>query len=211
MYLPKAFEEKRLPVLCDVMRTCPFATLVVRTAEGMDAAHIPFEWSPEPAPLGCLRGHVARANTLWKDFDAQHDVLVMFQGPHAYVSPDWYPGSKTHGKEVPTWDYVVVHAEGRMRVIDDPAWLRPFLETLTRHHESDRPTPWHVDDAPADFIADQMRYIVGVEIPVTRLTGKWKASQNRAMADRRGALEGLRREGGPTEQAMADVVARYVK
>ncbi len=211
MYLPRSFEEKRPEVLLEFLRTHPFATLVVQTADGPEAAHIPFEWRPGPGPFGSLQGHLARANPLWCDADTHFEALVLFQGPHAYISPAWYPGRHTHGKEVPTWDYVVVHAHGPLHVIDDPAWLRAQVEQLTDHHEAGRPDPWKVAEAPAEYTDKELRHIIGVEIPLTRLEGKWKASQNRAMADRRGVVAGLCREGGPAEKAMAEVVQQFVE
>ena len=131
MYVPSHFAETRIEVLHGLIRNHPFGALVVLASGGLDANHIPFEIDPEPAPLGTLRGHVARANTMWKDFSAQVDALVIFQGPHTYVSPAWYATKKEHGKVVPTWNYAVVHARGPLRVIDDRVWLRHFFEQLT--------------------------------------------------------------------------------
>jgi transcriptional regulator len=210
MYLPRSFEEKRLPLLRQIMHEHSFATLIVHTRSGPEAAHIPFEWVDDPVPLGTLRAHLARPNPLWREFDPAFEALVVFHGPHAYISPDWYPGSKAHGREVPTWNYVTVHARGPLRIIDDPAWLRTLLERQVSHHEAGRTTPWAMDDAPADFIDDQLRYIIGIEIPLKSLTGKVKASQNRTPAERAGVEAGLRAEGGEAEAAMADIVRRSI-
>jgi transcriptional regulator len=178
---------------------------VTVTPGGLDANHIPFEVDPEPAPLGTLRGHVARANPVWRD-SRDAEVLVIFQGPGAYISPAWYPTKQESGKVVPTWNYAVVHAHGRLRAIEDRAWLRAFVETLTNRHEAGRATPWQVADAPADYIESMLGGIVGIEVAVSRLAGKWKVSQNRPAHDRTGVVEGLSREGGAAAVAMADIV-----
>jgi transcriptional regulator len=208
MYLPKHFEETRVEVLHELIRAHPFGSLVTLTSGGLDANHIPFEVAPDPAPFGTLRGHVARANPVWRDRSSEVAALVIFQGPDTYVSPSWYPTKLETGKVVPTWNYAVVHAHGVPRFIDDRAWLRAFVETLTTRHESGRPAPWKVTDAPADFIDKQVGAIIGLEIPITRLIGKWKVSQNRPVQDRQGAVEGLLREGGESGAAMADLVRR---
>jgi transcriptional regulator len=208
MYTPKHFEETRVEVLHGLIRTHPFGALVTMTAEGLDANHIPFEIDPDPAPFGTLRGHVARANPLWREVAPRAAALVIFQGPDTYVSPSWYPTKAETGKVVPTWNYAVVHAHGVPRFIDDRAWLRAFVEQLTTRHEAGRREPWKVTDAPADFIDAQVGAIIGVEVPITRLTGKWKVSQNRPAQDRAGAVEGLVREGGPSGAAMADLIRR---
>jgi transcriptional regulator len=208
MYLPKDFEETRVEVLHELIRTYPLGTVVMVTSAGLDANHVPFEVDPQPVPFGTLRGHVARANPLWRDAASSPDVMVIFQGPDTYVSPAWYPTKAETGKVVPTWNYAVVHAHGRLQVIDDRVWLRAFVEKLTKRHESKRLEPWHVTDAPADFIDTMVGAIVGIEIPIARLVGKFKVSQNRPGKDRRGAIEGLLREGGEPGAAMADLVRR---
>ncbi|MEP7154421.1 MAG: FMN-binding negative transcriptional regulator [Betaproteobacteria bacterium] len=189
MYLPAHFNEERVDVLHQLIQYHPLGTLVIHSDDGLSADHIPFLVDPSPAPFGTLRGHVARANPLWQKAGAE--AMVVFQGPDAYVSPSWYPSKKEHGKVVPTWNYAVVHAHGTLRAIDDAVWLRDFLETLTQHFESPMPMPWNVSDAPADFIETLLRSIVGIEIPMTRLLGKWKTSQNRPRADREGVMAGL--------------------
>ena len=205
MYVPKHFEETHVPVLHDLIRAHPLGALVTLTGGGLDANHVPFEIDPAPAPFGTLRAHVARANPVWRESrDAQ--VLVIFQGPSTYVSPAWYPTKQETGKVVPTWNYAVVHAHGPLRVIDDRAWLRAFVETLTNRHEASRPEPWAVSDAPADYVDGMVAGIVGLEVPIARLVGKWKVSQNRPAQDRTGVVEGLRREGGEDAAAMAEIV-----
>jgi transcriptional regulator len=165
------------------------------------------EIDADPEPLGTLRGHVARANPVWQDPAPHLDALVIFAGPQLYVTPSWYPTKQESGKVVPTWNYAVVHAHGPLRPIDDPAWLRAFVTRLTARHEGERAAPWHVTDAPADFIERQLAGIVGIEIPVRQLDGKWKVSQNRTSADRAGVVAGLRERGAPDSDAMADLVA----
>ena len=208
MYLPSHFAEARVEVLHDLIRAYPFGTLVVLASNGLDANHIPFEIDPEPAPFGTLRGHLARANPLWKDFSAQVDALAIFQGPHTYISPSWYPTKKEHGKVVPTWNYAVVHATGPLRVIDEQAWVRRFVEQLTHRHEAHRSDPWQVTDAPAHFVDTMTSAIVGIEIPISRLTGKWKVSQNRPEKDRAGVVEGLLQDRSDASNKMAQLVGQ---
>ena len=171
MYLPKHFEEARVEVLHDLIRAFPLGTLVTLTAGGLDANHIPFEVDPEPSPFGTLRGHVARANPVWRGISAGAEALVIFQGPDTYISPSWYETKAETGKVVPTWNYVVVHAHGVPRFIDDRAWLRAFVTRLTERHEAGRQTPWKVTDAPAEYIDAQLGAIIGLEIPIARLVG----------------------------------------
>ena len=206
MYLPKHFEETRVEVLHALVRAHPLAALVTLGAGGLEANHIPFEIDPDPAPFGTLRGHVARANPVWRELSRGADALAIFQGPATYVSPSWYPTKQEGGKVVPTWNYAVVHAYGPLRAVDDPAWLRAFVERLTNRHESGRTAPWHVTDAPADYVDKMVTAIVGIELPVTRLLGKWKTSQNRPARDRAGVVAGLEQDGGDAARAMAALV-----
>ena len=208
MYLPKHFEETRVDVLHAHIRAHPLGALVVLTANGLDANHIPLEIDPDPAPFGTLRGHIARANPLWRDAAGEIEALAIFQGPSTYISPAWYPTKQETAKVVPTWNYAVVHAHGTVSFIDDRAWLRAFVERLTDRHEAGRPAPWKVTDAPEEFIESMVGGIIGLEMPVTRLVGKWKVSQNRPAHDQRGAIDGLLREGGEGAAAMADLIRR---
>ena len=171
--------------------------------DGPEANHLPFEIDPEPAPFGTLRGHVARANPVWRAAVSGVPALVIFHGPDAYVSPSLYPSKREDARVVPTWNYLVVHAHGSLRAIEDAGWLRAFIERLTRRHEASRREPWAVSDAPEDFVASMLRGIVGLELPVAKLFGKCKLSQNRSPADRRAVEEGLRREGGAAGEALA--------
>jgi transcriptional regulator len=208
MYLPGHFEESRVEVLHELIRAHPLGALVTLTAGGLGADHIPFEVEPGPGPFGTLRGHVARANPVWREGARDVEALVIFQGPSLYISPAWYPTKQQTAKVVPTWNYAVVHAHGTPRFIDDRAWLRDFVTRLTDRHEAARSEPWRVTDAPADYIDTMLGAIIGVEIPITRLVGKWKVSQNRGAQDRQGVVEGLSREGGACGTAMADLVRR---
>jgi transcriptional regulator len=159
---------------------------------------------PDPARFGPLRAHVARANPVWRD--GAGDALVIFQGPALYVTPSWYPSKREGGKVVPTWNYAVVHASGVLRAIDDATWLRAFVTRLTDRHEGRRAAPWKVTDAPADYVDKMLTAIVGIELPVARLVGKWKVSQNRPAADRAGVIAGLEADGDDAARAMAAAV-----
>ncbi len=206
MHTPKHFEEPRIEVLHELIRKQSLATLVVMGSSGLNANHIPLYLSGEPGPLGTLRGHVSRSNPVWKDFDAAIEALAIFSGPEAYITPNWYATRRETGQAVPTWNYVVVHAQGPLRVIEDPAWLRAHVEELTRHKESGFPEPWTMADAPSDYIARLLAGIVGLEMPVTRIEGKWKVSQNQPEANRRGVVAGLEASGDPHAPAMAALV-----
>ena len=206
MYIPKHFEETRTEALHEFIRANPLGALVTSSPSGLDANHIPFELVPDRPAFGALRGHIARANPLWRDFSEDVEALVIFQGASEYVSPTWYPTKGDTGEVVPTWNYVVVHAHGPLRVIDDKAWLRDFVGELTDRHEAGRDEPWSLADAPAEYIDRMVGAIVGIEIPLARLTGKWKVSQNRPDKDRAGVVDGLLREGHESAVAMADIV-----
>ena len=197
MYLPAHFEEKRPALLHEFVRAHPLGLLVTHAAgDELRADTIPFLLDADPAGgPGILRGHVARANALWRETRTDADSLVVFQGPQAYISPSFYPSKAEHGKVVPTWNYVMVQARGRLRAIEDAAWLHAFVTRLTERHESQRARPWAVSDAPADYIATMLGAIVGIEIVLSALTGKWKVSENRSAADRAGVVQGLREEG----------------
>ncbi|HEY4069158.1 MAG TPA: FMN-binding negative transcriptional regulator [Burkholderiaceae bacterium] len=196
MYLPKHFEESRPAVLHELIRAQPLGLLVTLADAGLQANTIPFILDPDPAGgPGILRAHVARANPLWRETRGEVESLVVFQGEQAYISPGWYPSKAEHGKVVPTWNYVMVQARGTLRAIDDAPWLRAFVTRLTERHEAPLVKPWAVTDAPPDFIDTMLRAIVGIEIQLSALTGKWKVSQNRSAADRAGVAQGLRDAG----------------
>ena len=206
MYLPSHFEETRVEILHRLIRAHPLGALVTFGADGLDANHVPFEIDPDPAPFGTLHAHVARANPVWREFSKEVDPLVIFQGAQTYVTPSWYRTKTETGKVVPTFNYIVVHAYGTMRVFEDSAWLRKFVSGLTDRFEASRAQPWAVTDAPEDFVAMQLRAIVGVEIQLTRLIGKWKTSQNRPAADQLGVIAGLRDSDDAVARAMAAAV-----
>jgi transcriptional regulator len=210
MYLPKAFEPPDVDTMQQFVRVNPFGALVTMTSGGLEGNHIPFLIDAEPAPYGTLRGHVARANPIWRECEQSLEALVIFQGPDSFISPSWYPSKQETAAVVPTWNYVVVHAHGPVRVIQDADWLRAHVEALTNRHEQDRDPPWAVSDAPADFIQKLVRAIVGLEIPITRLTGKWKLGQNRSERDRAGVVDGLRREGRESAEALASLVRETI-
>jgi transcriptional regulator len=170
----------------------------------LEATHIPWLYEPEPSPLGCLVGHVARANSHWQALPADSEVLVIFSGANAYVSPSWYPTKQRTAKVVPTWNYVAVHAYGIAETFDDPASLRGVVAHLTEAQEARFAEPWSLDDAPADFTAALLRQIVGIRLCLTRFEGKRKLSQNRPQEDRAGVLETLGRSSRPMDQALAD-------
>jgi len=206
MYLPKSFEPPDIGTLQQFVRAHPFGVLVAMTRGGLEGNHIPFLIDVEPEPYGTLRGHVARANPIWQEVQLWTDALVIFQGPDSFISPSWYPSKLETAAVVPTWNYVVVHAHGHLRVIQDPHWLRAHVEELTNRHEQDREAPWAVTDAPADYIQKMVGAIVGLEIPITRLTGKWKLGQNRTERDRAGVVDGLIGEGTESAEALAALV-----
>lgn len=180
MYIPKHFEEIRPELLRGLIARHPLGALITHGANGLCADHIPFEIVDDGSPFGVLRAHVARANPLWRHAG---ETMVVFQGPSAYVSPSLYEDKPVTGKVVPTWNYAVVHAHGPLRAIEDPAWLLALLERLTGAHEGPRDAPWSVRDAPPEFIDKLLGAIVGIEIPVRRMEGKWKMSQNRSQVD----------------------------
>lgn len=206
MYIPKQFEEPRVDVMHELMRACPLATVVTQSANGLNANHIPLHLSPSPAPFGTLQGHVARANPVLRDFAEPREVLAVFHGPECYITPSWYATKAETGKVVPTWNYAVVHAHGRVRVMDDAAWLRAQLEALTNHNESTFAEPWAVSDAPQEYTDKLIGNIVGFEIVITRLSGKWKVSQNQPQQNRSSVIEGLEASGRPASSAMAALV-----
>jgi transcriptional regulator len=211
MYLPAHFTETRTEVLHDLIRAHPFAVLVTLDAAGLVANHIPMEIDAGGGPLGTLRGHVARANPAWSSHRSEVEAMAVFQGPDGYITPSYYATKATTGKVVPTWNYATVHAYGPLRAIEDAAWLRALVERLTGRHEGDRQhatgaPPWQVSDAPATYIDALLHMIVGIEIPITRLEGKWKVSQNRPREDRAGVVTGLGEGSDPDQHAMAALV-----
>ncbi|HYO83465.1 MAG TPA: FMN-binding negative transcriptional regulator, partial [Bryobacteraceae bacterium] len=182
MYQPAVFREDRLDTLHALIRAHPLATLITGGPGGLIANLIPFVLVDE-GPQGTLRAHIAKANDQVDALSSGAEALVVFQGPEAYISPSWYVSKREHGQVVPTWNYVVVQVRGIARVIDDPDWLRAQIQLLTSAQEGKRSAPWKVSDAPESFISGQIRAIIGIEIPVSVIEGKWKVSQNRSLAD----------------------------
>jgi transcriptional regulator len=208
MYVPSHFEETRTSVMHELIRARGLGTLVTLDDSGLNANHIPFEIDAGEGEFGVLRAHVARANPVWKHFSHAVDAMVVFQGAQAYITPSWYETKKTDGKVVPTYNYISVHAYGELRAIEDKAWLRRFVGRLTDRYEAPRAAPWAVSDASDDYIDKMLGVIVGIEIPVKRLVGKWKTSQNQPAANRAGVVAGLTEIGSDDARAMAKSVER---
>ncbi|SUX54001.1 FMN-binding negative transcriptional regulator [Chromobacterium vaccinii] len=202
MYQPSHFVEADPAVLLSLIRARPLATVAINGEDGPLANHLPLLAVEEDGALR-LRGHVARANPLWRLLEAEPQALAVFQGDDAYISPSWYPAKAEHGKVVPTWNYMVAHARGRLRAVDDPQWLRKLLEELTARREAGFPLPWQVADAPADYLDKMLRAIVGIELTVGRLDGKYKLSQNQDEATRLSVRAGLAGSGDERARALA--------
>ena len=208
MYQPAHFVEQDPAALLALMRAHPLATLIRGGAE-LSADVMPIEVD-RVGDGWRVAAHVARANPLWREADGQ-PVLLVFQGPQGYVSPNWYPGKSEHGKAVPTWNYAMVQVHGTLRATQDPQWLRAFVTRLTERHEAGRAAPWHVSDAPADYLDAMLKAIVGIEIEVTRVEGKFKLSQNRPAEDRTGVVLGLEADSAAQRQPEADALAQAMQ
>jgi transcriptional regulator len=202
MYTPPAFAETRIEALHEAIRAHGLATLVTHAADGMIATHLPLMLDATRGRFGTLIGHLARANP--QAHRATGEALVIFQGPDGYITPSYYPTKRENAKVVPTWNYAAVHAYGPLRIIDDKAELLAIVTRLTNAHEQPRAQPWAVSDAPEDFIDGMLRAIVGIEVPITRLEGKWKMSQNRPAVDRAGVVSGLAADGHDALAAVVD-------
>lgn len=211
MYQPPHFREDRLDVMQDLIRSHPLGLLISAGAGGILANPIPFLIDASVGEKGLLTAHLSRANPQWKALAEGAEALVVFQGPQAYVTPSWYETKRETGKVVPTWNYAIVQVRGAVTVRDDADWLDEQVRALTGEHEGRRDAPWAVDDAPADFLKAQLRGIVGVEIDISAIEGKWKVSQNRPEADRKGVADGLTKEKGASEDApdMLSLVRTY--
>ena len=209
MYVPPAFREEDLPTIHSEMRKIQLATLVTQSSGGLVATHLPLFLDATEGKYGTLHGHLARANEQWSTGLESVEALAIFTGPDAYVTPSWYPSMKESGKVVPTWIYVAIHAYGRARFSEDPTLLREIITRLTDIHEAASPTPWQVNDAPADYIDAQLKRIVAVTIPISRLEGKWKFDQRSSEQDRLGVIAGLRAQGGRKEEEAADIMENF--
>ena len=206
MYNPSHFVESRVEVLQTLVRAYPLATLITLSNGGLVANHIPMVVRQNGSPFGMLVGHVARANTVWSATDFTVPALVCFQGPQAYISPSLYATKQEHGKVVPTWNYVVVQASGPLTIHDDPVWVRAQVTELTQQQEASRATPWSVDDAPRDYTDAMLRVLVGISVPITTLTGKWKVSQNQPAANQASVVQALAQSPHDQAHAMAQLV-----
>jgi transcriptional regulator len=202
MYLPEHFAERRPEELQRIMHDFPLGTLVTHTDQGLDANHIPFELDAARGACGTLQGHIARANPLWKEVPNGAEVLVIFRGHHGYISPSWYPSKHETHRHVPTWNYEVVHAHGKLRIMDDEKFVAGVVARLTRRHEATEPRPWRMRDAAPDYLDQMLKMIVGLEVEIVRLEGKRKLGQNREVRDLEGAVGALR-DRGQTELASA--------
>lgn len=204
MYLPDHFTETRADELHRLIREQPLGALVRSMPDGLDADHLPFELDAARGPLGTLQAHVARANPLGSAAGEDLEVLVIFRGHQGYISPNWYPSKHEAHRQVPTWNYEVVHAHGRLRIIDDEKFVAALLARMTRRHEAGEPRPWRMGDAPRDYLQERLKAVVGIEVELTRLEGKRKLSQNREPRDVDGAVAALRERGmEDLAQAMA--------
>jgi transcriptional regulator len=205
MYSPSHFQETRPEVMHELMRAHALACIVVTTPDGLAADHVPLHFRADGSEHGSLVGYVARANPLWRNADGAQ-VLVIFQGDDAYISPNWYPSKAVDGKVVPTWNYAVVHAHGMLRAVHDAAWILDLLKTLTNAHEQSQSHPWKVEDAPAGYTEKLLAGIVGIQIDIQSLSGKWKMSQNRPASERAGVADGLNAVGSDTANAVAQLI-----
>lgn len=197
MYIPASFKQTRPDRLHELIFKHPLGLLVTHGESGLEASPVPFLLYPQEGEHGVLRAHLAKANPHWKSLVSMDECLVVFQGPEGYVTPNWYPGKAATHRAVPTWNYATVQVRGRPAVTEDPVWLRRQLADLTACQEQSRPAPWSLDDAPADYLATQLKAIVGIEIPIRHIEGKWKMSQNKDEADREGVVRGLRSASDP--------------
>jgi transcriptional regulator len=208
MYEPPLHRQEDLAAQHKLIQSHPLGLLVSHGPGGLIANAMPFLIDSSASKLGTLRAHMARANGQWRDLDGESDVLVVFQGADHYITPSWYETKRETGKVVPTWNYVMVQVRGRPRVVDDAAWLHRQIGALTHMQEASRAAPWAVTDAPAPFVEAQVRAIVGLEIEIAQIKGKWKVSQNRSAADRAGVIAGLLDEGDRAALEMAAMIPR---
>lgn len=195
MYLPPHFATPDPAALHQLILAHPLGALVTCGEQGLDANHLPFEFDADEGEHGILRAHVARNNPLWQEVKEGDEVLVIFKAVDGYVSPSWYPSKQAHHQQVPTWNYAVVHAHGRIRVRDDARFVRRLLASLTRTHEAAEPAPWKMADAPRDYLEARVQAVVGIEIEIDQLVGKFKLSQNKEAADRQGTIDALQAKG----------------
>lgn len=208
MHIQSHFAETRSEHLRRLIAAHPLATFVAAVDGEVVINHMPMLLTASAAGQDILCSHVPRANPIWRSLDGACAAVAVFHGPQAYITPSWYPSKHEHGKVVPTWNYAVVHALGHPQAVDDRDWLLRHLNELTDSQESRQPVPWRVADAPPDFVDRMLEKVVGIEMPVEALRGKWKLSQNRSVSDRRGVVEGLQLQGDDASMAMQALVAR---
>ncbi|MDE1994741.1 MAG: FMN-binding negative transcriptional regulator [Rhizobiaceae bacterium] len=211
MYQPPHFREDDLEAQHALIRAHPLGLLITSGDGDINANAIPFHLDAGLSAKGTLQAHVARANKQWQEIRDGAKVLVVFQGADSYVTPSWYATKQETGKVVPTWNYAIVQVRGSARIVDDPAWLRVQIDRLTGEREGSRQHPWAVSDAPADFVGAQIKGIIGIEIEIAEIDGKWKVSQNRPAADQKGVIHGLSEEPTTDAAEMIDLVRRYGK
>ena len=211
MHQNSRFQENSLELQHEHMRKNPFATVISMGSEGIVVNHLPLVLSDSKTGKGTLQGHVAGANTFWRDFDQTIDVLAVFHGVDHYITPTYYPSKAKHDKVVPTWNYAVVHASGPLRITQDKHWLRKHLHALTDSHERENDVPWSVNDAPQSFIDMQLRGIIGLEISISKIVGAMKMSQNKSEQDSAGVAQGLRAKGSPHGREMAEIIEKNLK
>ncbi|MDR7015278.1 FMN-binding negative transcriptional regulator [Acinetobacter sp. 3657] len=209
MFLPEIFVEKDLEKLYALIQDYPFATLISHSAEGVEANHLPFKLLlDKESDTAVLIAHIAKGNPLHTQIENNTDVLVIFQGEQGYISPNWYPTKQQHHRHVPTWNYQVVHIKGKINFLHDEKSLRGILAKLTRTHEAKQAKPWKMSDAPSEYIAEELKGIIGIEIQIEKITGKFKLSQNREKIDALGVVAGLEQQG---EQGLAKAVQQYIE
>jgi len=213
VYIPPHFNEERVDVLHQLIREHGLATLVTYGPSGLIASHAPLvlDTSDPTVKYGTLRGHLSRANQQWRDYSPDVPALAIFAGPQHYITPSWYPAKAEHGKVVPTWNYIVVHAYGRLETYEDRESLLANVVALTTHHEASRPAPWKVSDAPASYIDAQLKGIIGISLRIDRLEGKWKISQNRSATDQAGVAAALHEAGTDASIAMAETMDKSAR
>ena len=208
MYVPRAFAVDDIQILHQQMQASPLPVLVTHASQGLHASHVPLLLDPDEGPYGTLYGHLARANPHGKALAEGTETLVIFAGEQAYISPSFYPSKAEHGKTVPTWNYLAVHAYGTAEVFEDAERLLALISRLSSKHEAGRPAPWAVSDAPGDYIDSMLKAIVGFRLPITRLEGKRKLSQNRDAADQAGVRQGLLANSNPQDHALAHLMVK---
>jgi transcriptional regulator len=208
LYSPPQFQQHDRSELTNLIQAHPLSTIVTLSPLDIEANHIPLLWRDDGSPGGVLCGHIARANPLWQQHDPSSEVLAVFHGPNAYISPSWYASKPEHGRGVPTWNYTAVHAYGQLRVVEEAEWLRSHLEDMTQQLEVNIPEPWALSDAPPEFVERLLAHIVGIEILVSRLSGKWKISQNQPQSNQQSVIAGLRNRGQSQAEAVAELMQR---